>query len=314
MRPIIKNPNSRLPKKVCSAFLYFSVKSRKHFFRGIQSYDSLINITMYSLFIGYWIEEIGICVRRITCIKKILRMKLFKSHVFEALDCIRNHIQSLSLLLKKTISHFSILSTLSRATPSVIPKQSYNICCSLFSVFFQFLLVDSARRSIRMLLRLDWFSCIFIKFCNFLCLLSRLLFSDLSYSCNFHISHDLFVLIILDWMKSAKKNLWNIMVLLFQSLFYTGVFFYFSLNISSFSVVIFVLQLIMHKTGSSYNLNNDSSLSHCSWLFRRFYFFRYVLSDKPSIANFVSKISIYFALLLLRVRFSIILIIFYNFG
>lgn len=112
-------------------------------------------------------------------------MKLFKSHVFEALDCIRNHIQSLSLLLKKTISHFSILSTLSRTTPSVIPKQSYNICCSLFSVFFQFLLVDSARRSIRMLLRLDWFSCIFIKFCNFSCLLSRLLFSDLSYSCNF---------------------------------------------------------------------------------------------------------------------------------
>ena len=55
------------------------------------------------LFFGYWIEEIDVWVKRITHINKNIRSKRVKKQVLLVLDWVRNHIQNLSLLTRKTI-------------------------------------------------------------------------------------------------------------------------------------------------------------------------------------------------------------------
>ena len=77
-------------------------------FNSTVIFRNVTNTKICSFFFGCWIEEIDILVWRITQIKKIIRIKRVKTQVLEILECLRCHIQSLSLLMQKTIKKNTI--------------------------------------------------------------------------------------------------------------------------------------------------------------------------------------------------------------
>ena len=85
--------------------LVFKCKTEKTSFSEEFNFTVVLPTVKYlvCLFFGYWIEEIDVWVKRITHTNKNVRSKRVKKQVLLVLDWVRNHIQNLSLLTRKTI-------------------------------------------------------------------------------------------------------------------------------------------------------------------------------------------------------------------
>ena len=85
--------------------LVFKCKTEKTSFSEEFNFTVVLPTVKYlvCLFFGYWIEEIDVWVKRITHTNKNVRSKRVKKQVLLVLDWVRNHIQNLNLLTRKTI-------------------------------------------------------------------------------------------------------------------------------------------------------------------------------------------------------------------
>ena len=105
----IQKPNSAKSVFKLSKFLFrllvFKYKIEKTSFSEEFNFTDMLPTVKYlvCLFFGYWTEEIDVWVKRITHTNKSIRSKRVKKQVLQVLDWIRNHIQNLCLLTRKTI-------------------------------------------------------------------------------------------------------------------------------------------------------------------------------------------------------------------
>ena len=99
----IQKPNSAKSVFKLSKFLFRLLE--KTSFSEEFNFTVMLPTVKYlvCLFFGYWIEEIDVWVKRITHTNKNVRSKRVKKQVLLVLDWVRNHIQNLSLLTRKTI-------------------------------------------------------------------------------------------------------------------------------------------------------------------------------------------------------------------
>ena len=113
----IQKPNSAKGvfkfSKFCSGFLYLSIKLRQHLFSEKFNFTVVLPTVKYlvCLFFGYWIEEIEVWVKRITHTNKNIRSKRVEKQALLVLDWVKNHVQNLNLLTRKTIKkkHSSLI-------------------------------------------------------------------------------------------------------------------------------------------------------------------------------------------------------------
>ena len=105
----IQKPNSAKGvfklSKLLFRLLVFKYKIEKTSFSVEFSFTVVLPTVKYlvCLFFGYWIEEIDVWVKRITHTNKNIRSKRVRKKALLVLDWVRNHIQNLNLLTRKTI-------------------------------------------------------------------------------------------------------------------------------------------------------------------------------------------------------------------